>query len=143
MSFNRLYNTKNPNQGPQKRVLCLCSAGLLRSPTVAWILSNAPYDYNTRAAGVTKEYALIYADQYLVAWADEIVCVTPDVKEAFRHNCARDEIDISGDFTPIITLNIPDVYERRAPQLVKMIQDQYGKIESDRRGASNECKQAT
>lgn len=143
MSFNRLYNTKNPNQGPQKRVLCLCSAGLLRSPTVAWVLSNAPYDYNTRAAGVTKEYALIYADQYLVEWADEIVCVTPEVEEEFRHNCGRDEIDISGDFTPIITLNILDVYKRRAPKLVKLIQDQYDKTESDRRVPPDACNPAT
>ena len=53
MSFNRLHNVRNPNQGPAKRVLCLCSAVLLRSPTVAWVLGKAPYDYNTRAAGTS------------------------------------------------------------------------------------------
>lgn len=123
MSFNRLYNSKNPAQGMAKRVLCLCSAGLLRSPTVAWVLGNAPYDYNTRAAGVNMEYALIAVDQYLLAWADEIVCVEPAIRDQLVEFCAKEEIDLTG--TPIVVLDIPDIYERRKPQLVRIIKDQY------------------
>lgn len=123
MSFNRLYNTKNPAQGMQKRVLCLCSAGLLRSPTVAWVLGNPPYDYNTRAAGVNTEYALIAVDQYLITWADEIVCVEPNIRDRLVEYCAREEIDLSA--TPVVVLNIPDIYERRCARLVKFVEDQY------------------
>ena len=57
-TFNKLANTRNPYQGTSKRVLCVCSAGLLRSPTIAWILSNPPFNFNTRAAGVSLEYVL-------------------------------------------------------------------------------------
>lgn len=123
MSFNRLYNSRNPHQGMAKRVLCLCSAGLLRSPTVAWVLSNAPYDYNTRAAGVNLEYALIPVDQYLLAWADEIVCVEPDIAEQLVDYCEREQIELAP--TPVVVLDIPDMYERRAPSLVKIVEDQY------------------
>jgi len=123
MSFNRLYNIRNPAQGPEKRVLALCSAGLLRSPTVAWVLGNAPYNYNTRAAGVNYEYALIRVDEILLEWAEEIVCVEPAIHEDLLSYCAREEIDISGK--PVVVLDIPDLYERRKPKLVQLIETQY------------------
>lgn len=123
MSFNRLYNLSNPAQGPQKRVLALCSAGLLRSPTVAWVLSNPPYDYNTRAAGVNAEYALVCVDPYLLQWADEIVCVEPAITEQLTEFCTKNELDISGKV--VVTLNIPDIYRRRAPKLVEITGKQY------------------
>jgi predicted protein tyrosine phosphatase len=123
MSFNRLYNSKNPNQGMQKRVLCLCSAGLLRSPTVAWVLGNPPYDYNTRAAGVNLEYALIPVDQYLLCWADEVVCVEPSIRDQLVEYCAREEIDLTG--TPVVVLDIEDLHARRSKRLVQMVEEQY------------------
>lgn len=123
MSFNRLYNSRNPAQGMAKRVLCLCSAGLLRSPTLAWVLSNPPYDYNTRAAGVNLEYALIPIDMYLINWADEIVCVEPSVRDQLVEYCAKEEINLGQ--TPVIVLDIPDMYERRSAHLVAMVKKQY------------------
>lgn len=123
MSFNRLYNLNNPHQGTAKRVLCLCSAGLLRSPTVAWVLSNAPYDYNTRAAGVNLEYALVGVDQYLLSWADEIICVEQAIQDQLTEYCAKEEIDL-GDKIQVV-LSIPDMYERRNPKLVAIIEKQY------------------
>jgi predicted protein tyrosine phosphatase len=71
---NRLYNCKNPYQGNYKKVLTVCSAGLLRSPTIAWVLSQDPWNYNTRSCGV-HDYALIMLDDVLLTWADEIVVV--------------------------------------------------------------------
>ena len=47
---NRLSNVNNRFQGNFKRVLYVCSAGLLRSPTLAEILSQAPYNFNTRGS---------------------------------------------------------------------------------------------
>lgn len=122
-TMNRLWNTKNSNQGGEKRVLCLCSAGLLRSPTLAWVLSNDPWSYNTRAAGVDHEYALVRVDDALVEWADEIVCVEPSVRDQLVQLCAHQDIDLTDK--QVVTLDIPDLYRRRAPKLVELITSQY------------------
>ncbi len=70
--MNRLGNCNNSYQGEAKRVLCVCSAGLLRSPTAAFVLSNSPWNYNTRAAGLTPQFALIPVDKVLLTWSQEI-----------------------------------------------------------------------
>ena len=66
---NRLGNVSNGFQGKFRRVLCVCSAGLLRSPTLAEILSQPPYNFNTRAVGIAKEFALIPIDMAHAAWS--------------------------------------------------------------------------
>lgn len=70
--MNQMGNSQNPWQGDRKKVLCCCSAGLLRSPTTAALL-NQTFGYNTRACGLEPEYALIPCSQALIYWADEIV----------------------------------------------------------------------
>lgn len=122
---NRLANVGNPYQGKRKRVLCVCSAGLLRSPTAAWILSNAPFDFNTRAVGTTSEFALIPLETSHVAWADEIV-----VMEQYQADIVKEMqqlLDDSArgfDFSnnldkPVHVLTVPDVYGYREPELVE------------------------
>ena len=69
--------TGNPYQGAYKRVLCVCSAGILRSATAALVLSKEPFNYNTRSAGV-EHYALIPITEVLLAWADEVICMTKE-----------------------------------------------------------------
>ena len=64
--MNRLANTHNHYQGDAKRVLCVCSAGLLRSPTAAFVLSQEPFGFNTRAAGIAEDFALIVVDDVLL-----------------------------------------------------------------------------
>ncbi len=115
MSYNRLSNTKNPYQGDYKKVLCVCSAGLLRSPTAAVVLSNAPYNYNTRAAGVSREYALIAVDEVLTTWADEIVCMEKEHEMILKTMTSK----------PIICLNIEDGYEYRNDKLQTLIAEIY------------------
>jgi len=119
--MNRLGNSSNSFQGKFKRVLCVCSAGLLRSPTAAVVLSQAPYNFNTRAAGIVEDFALIPVDQVLLAWADEVVCMTPEQKD-----------DIAGKLkaagrpdTNIICLDIEDSFAYRDPKLMKMIKEKY------------------
>lgn len=124
MNRNRLANARNPFQGDAKKVLTVCSAGLLRSPTAAWVLSNDPYNYNTRACGFSDEYALIVIDEALVFWADEIVCVEPMV-----------ELMIYGKGfglheKKVITLDIPDNYSRMDPELIDIIRTQYDEASS-------------
>lgn len=117
---NRLHNSKNPYQGKYKKVLCVCSAGLLRSPTIAVVLSQEPYNFNTRAAGLDAEYALISIDSVLIDWADEIVCVSNYQK-----------IEIERKFNPsckIINLDIKDSYEYRNKKLIKLIKEKYNEL---------------
>jgi predicted protein tyrosine phosphatase len=118
--MNRLHNCRNPAQGDFKRVLAVCSAGLLRSPTIAYVLSQPPYNFNTRACGL-HDYALIPLDKVLLRWAQEIVCVQDDheklIKDAFEeHNMTP---------VPIINLDIEDMYRYRSPKLIALIKERY------------------
>lgn len=119
---NRLANAQNQFQGKRKRVLCVCSAGLLRSPTIAWVLSNEPYGFNVRAAGVATEYALVPVDNVLLDWADEIVCAEEDHAVQVRamlekFGGASQLID-----TPVHVLSVPDRYKFRDPELVELVE---------------------
>ena len=116
---NRLANVANRFQTPTHRVLCVCSAGLLRSPTAANVL-HKEYGFNTRAAGITAEYALIPVDEALIAWADEIVWVEDDVFQQGVRNFG----DKLAHKTNTV-LDIPDMYEWNHPQLRKIIKKQY------------------
>jgi len=124
--MNRLANVQNEYQNidKYKRVLCLCSAGLLRSPTAALVLSQEPFNFNTRAAGVSTEYALVLIDEFLIRWADEIVCMGPEQKQTLDFLMHKD------NKTPVYVLNIPDDYEYRDPKLMKLIAERYIKVTS-------------
>ena len=113
-TFNRLHNMRNPNQGNNKKVLCVCSAGLLRSPTLAWILSNEPFNYNTRAVGTSSEYALIVLDEVQLQWADAVVFVDDGNYRVacYDHKELLDNMECH-------VLDIPDIYQFRHPKLVE------------------------
>lgn len=116
---NRIHNSKNPYQGTAKKVLCVCSAGLLRSPTAAVVLQRE-YGYNTRAAGLEGAFALIPVDRVLVNWADEIVCMNVDQQAQLKWMVEED-----GLTTPVISLNIQDSFEYMSPELIELIKDGY------------------
>ena len=113
---NALFNCKNPAQGHDKKVLCVCSAGLLRSPTTASVL-HKEYGYNTRACGSEPTYALIPISEALVKWADEIVFVNPSNYTAIRDQLPTDK--------SVVILNIPDNYSYNDPYLREVILAQY------------------
>lgn len=115
--MNRLANSKNPYQGKNQKVLCVCSAGLLRSPTMAWVLSQAPFNYNTRAAGISEEFALILVDDVLIEWADEIVCAD---REHVNHILTQ-----FPQVESVVCLDLPDQYQYRDPELVDLIFKRY------------------
>lgn len=117
--MNRLSNCRNRWQGDYKRVLCVCSAGVLRAATAAFVLSKEPYNFNTRAVGLTREFALIPIDEVHLDWADEIVVMSHDQAEKVR------EMQGERDDTPIIVLNIPDQYAYRDPELIRLIKEAY------------------
>ena len=117
--MNRLANCTNRYQGKYKRVLCVCSAGLLRSPTAAFVLSQEPYNFNTRAAGLTPEFALVPVDRVLLEWADEIVVMSAQQAEQIRA--------MLEDEKQIVVLGIPDNFRYRDPELIRLIRESYDK----------------
>ena len=112
----------NSYQGNYKRVLTVCSANMLRSPTIAHVLSAEPYNFNTRSAG-TSDFALIPVTDDLLMWADEIVCA--DSEHTSIVNKMLQKLDID---KPLINLRIPDVYEYRNEGLIDLIKLRYDDI---------------
>jgi predicted protein tyrosine phosphatase len=109
----------NSFQGDYKRVLTVCSANMLRSPTIAHVLSAEPYNFNTRSAG-TESYALIPVTEDLLMWCDEVVCADTEHVMWVRNKMMEWMID-----KPIIDLKIPDHYEYRNSKLIEMIKENY------------------
>ena len=119
---NRAKNATNHWQGKARRVLCVCSAGLLRSPTAAVVLASSPFNFNTRAAGLETDYALIPVDDVLLLWADEVVCMTRDQEARLRNS-----IGILAARAIVTCLDIEDSYGYLDPVLVSLIKSRYAK----------------
>lgn len=124
---NQLGNINNPyqNQDTYKRVLFVCSAGLLRSATAAHVFSADPYNWNTRTAGASVEYALNPVTEALLEWADKVYCMELEHFEDLKHifgDIIEDLVERRGnDFIEV--LNVPDVYPYRDPLLIKVLQE--------------------
>ncbi len=116
----RIGNASNRYQGKYKRVLAVCSGGLLRSPTIAHTLAAEPYNYNTRSVGIDETYALNILDRVLLEWADEIVCADSEHEIEVRNRL----MDI-GLTKTIVNLKLPDVYPYRDRKLVHLIKKRY------------------
>lgn len=116
--INRFWNSRNPLQGESKRVLCVCSAGIARSPTTANVL-HREFGYNTRAAGVDRGCGLIIVDEVLVHWASEIV-----VMETYHEDIINNMLSDNHQKTAV-NLDIPDCYEYMNEDLQNMILQNY------------------
>lgn len=112
--LNRKHNSKNPHQGPYSKVLCVCSAGLLRSPTAALVLSQEPFNFNTRAAGLTPDFALVRVDDVLLHWADLVVCMELEQFETLQ-----------GKHPAIVCLEIEDSFAYRDENLIALIKSKF------------------
>ena len=123
MSYNRIANVGNRFQGDRKKVLCVCSAGLLRSPTLAWILSNEPFGYNTRAVGTSSEYALIPLEEVHLRWADAVVFV-----DEGSHAVAKYDYEELINNMECHVLQIPDQYPFRDEKLVEIATEELKKV---------------
>jgi len=103
----------NPYQGTDKRLLFVCSAGLLRSATAANLFAKK--GYNTRSCGSTS-YALIPFSENLKQWADKIFFVNEEnYKDVIRHGFDLEEETVQ-------ILNIPDNFEYNNPDLLKILE---------------------
>ncbi len=115
--------TDNPFQGKDKKVLFVCSLGILRSATAARLYAHK---YNTRCCG-TWDDALIPLTLRLIEWADLIVFV--------NRNNFNDAIGRFGPFylsstsPDIKVLDIPDNYEHMHPKLVEAFTTQFEAVD--------------
>lgn len=116
---NQLANVANPYQGRAQKVLCVCSAGLLRSPTAASVL-HQEFGFNTRSCGHSQEYALIPISEALIDWADQVVFVNQENFDALS-NEAKDLLS----YRIVTILDIPDQYNYNDPALRAIIKEQY------------------
>lgn len=107
----------NPFQGKDKKVLFVCSAGILRSATGARIYAQK---YNTRSAG-SYDFALIPVTHELLLWADEVVFVNKE-----NHDMVAERFALAS-FPKLVVkvLDIPDNHCHMAPELIKHFEEQY------------------
>lgn len=118
---NQLANARNAFQGPTKKVLCVCSAGLLRSPTLAAAPSRE-HGFNTRAFGSCAAFALIPLSEALLVWADEVVFVDDDAWNELSH----EEKEYARTLPKsIVILDIPDDFDFGDETLAKICLEQY------------------
>lgn len=118
---NQMTNIHNPFQTDAKRVLCVCSAGLLRSPSLSNVL-HQELGYNTRACGSAENFALIPMSEALIHWADEIVYVDEDCK-TYLDIETKEEISLAGAVE--ITLEVPDLFNWNDPEMKHLLLVQY------------------
>ena len=108
----------NPNQGDYHRALFVCSAGMLRSATAAFVGNSL--GMNTRACG-SESYALIPLSANLILWADTIYFVNE-----YNYYGA---LQVFGDYAALdfdlrrkaVVWDIEDVYDYRDPKLVQIL----------------------
>jgi predicted protein tyrosine phosphatase len=113
----------NPYQGSDKKVLFVCSMGILRSATGARIYARK---YNTRCAGTHAE-ALVPVTKLLLNWADQIVFVHQKNYDALVQEYFATDFLFELQEKSVV-LNIPDVYEHMHPQIIKSFNEQFEPI---------------
>jgi predicted protein tyrosine phosphatase len=129
---NQLGVLFNAYQGKHKKVLTICSAGCLRSPTAAHILSSNPWNFNTRCAGTSAEYAIIPVTEALIVWAD-VILVMDEWQQ--KHINDMQTLLASGasamfeyDYKQVINLEIEDDYAYRQPELVEIMTEKFKEL---------------
>jgi predicted protein tyrosine phosphatase len=131
--LNAPYN--NPYQGDYKKLLFVCSAGILRSATAATLYSKM--GYNTRTCG-THDYALIPLSSNLIAWADHIFFMNEENYVVALENF--DDVIVNNYIVENIgvmlrekaqVLDIPDQYDYMHPELQDVIIEKVNNILTD------------
>ena len=108
----------NISQGVQKRIVFVCSVGMLRSPTAAAIGSKM--GLNTRSCG-SSTLALIPLSANLIRWADWIVFMNNEnyreAKKTFQETEFQDDLEDKS-----VVWNVPDVYNYMDDGLVYILE---------------------
>jgi predicted protein tyrosine phosphatase len=99
-----------------KKVLFVCTANKLRSPTAEDVFRDYP-GIEAKSAG-TDANAPTPLTNELVAEADLIIVMENHHRERIRKKFKQRPPD-----SRIVTLNIPDEYERGDPELIALLKD--------------------
>ena len=121
LRYTQISTITHPAQGSFFKALFVCSAGILRSATAAYVFSQEPYNWNTRSAGASQSYALNQVNEALLDWADVIFCM-----EKIHGLWMSDEFGkIYNDryLKKVKVLDIADVYDYRSPELISLLQE--------------------
>lgn len=98
------------------KVLFVCTANKLRSPTAETLF--ATMDGIEALSAGTDQNSTRPLTKELVSWADVIV-----VMETHHRERIRKKFKERPDDNRIITLNIPDEYERDDPELIALLKE--------------------
>jgi len=101
------------------KLLFICTSNRLRSPTAQTLFAKRD-GVEARSAG-TDQDASVVVDADLIAWADMIF-----VMENAHRNKVRKKFKNALGNKNIITLNIPDEYERDDPDLIRLLEARVG-----------------
>ena len=116
----------NSYQSIRTRILFVCSAGMLRSPTGAHVGSQR--GYNTRSCG-SADYALVPLSVNLIEWAQKIVFVDQE-----NYNEAVKTFEAVGYLEDLqqksVILQIPDKYEAFDARLITLFNTFFDEWES-------------
>lgn len=110
----------NVYQGNTKRILFVCSAGLLRSPTGATV--GAKMGFNTRSCGSNYSYALVPISVNLVHWANIIYFVSIENYIQSLSNFSGDTETIELIKRKAVNLRIKDEFNYMDPHLVSIFE---------------------
>lgn len=109
----------NHSQGKDLRVVFVCSAGLLRSPTAARIAGK--YGINARSAGSHLHYALIPLTANLIKWAHWVVFMNSSNEDEVLRKI--NDVNLLTDLKEkSIVWNIEDTYNYTEEPLVWKIE---------------------
>ena len=103
------------------RVLFVCTANRLRSPTAEDVFADRP-GIEAVSAG-TSSAAPVPLSRELVANADLIIAMETHHRERIRSKYRQRPPD-----SRIVALHIPDEYERGDPELIGLLEDRAGPI---------------
>jgi len=110
----------NISQGTQKKIVFVCSVGMLRSATAATIGSKL--GLNTRTCGSSK-LALIPLSANLIRWADWIVFMNSEnyreSNKTFQETEFQDDLEDKS-----VVWNVPDIYNYMDDGLVYILESQ-------------------
>lgn len=96
------------------RLLFICSRNQWRSPTAEALFKNHPR-YTARSAG-TENRARIKVTACHLGWADLIFCMERKHADRLRAQFPEELAD-----KPLITLRIPDEFQRDDPELIALL----------------------
>jgi predicted protein tyrosine phosphatase len=101
------------------KLLFVCTANIDRSPTGEDIFKDQ-LGFEVKSAGTEEGYATVPISKELIEWADVIFCME-------NHHRSKVIKKNSKTASKTVVLDIPDIYYRGSPELVKLLKAKVSK----------------